>query len=300
MDWLNYHHLYYFWLVAREGSIAGAAKQLQLANPTISKQLQQLESSFKEKLFKRVGRNLVLTEFGQKVFGYAQEIFTVGRELQDEVRGRPTGRPMRFIVGIPDVLPKLICFRLLRPIFEISEDIQIVCHEGRYDELMTDLAAHRLDVVISDAPASPTLNVRLFNHLLGECGISFFAKPEMAAKYRRKFPHSLHGAPMLLPTEKTVLRRELEQWFDVTGIRPQVVGEFEDTALMKVFGQDGLGLFPAPSAIKLAVSRQYRVSVVGHTEEVRERYYAISVERRIKHPAVVAICEAARGSLFPS
>ena len=298
MDSLNYHHLYYFWLVAREGSIARAAEQLQLAHPTISKQLHQLESSFQDKLFDRVGRNLVLTDFGQTVFRYAEEIFSVGRELQDAVQGRPSGRPLRFEVGIPDVLPKLVAHRLLGPAFRLSEDIHLVCHEGKHEKLLAELAVHRLDIVFSDAPVSPTVSVRAFNHLLGECGLSFFGTPELASKYRRKFPSSFEGAPFLMPSDQTAVRRDLEQWFYTQEIRPRIVGEFEDTALMKVFGQDGIGLFPAPSVIEKEVCRQYKVRVIGRTDAVRERYYAISVERRLKHPAVIAICAAARDKVF--
>ena len=298
MDWLNYHHLFYFWKVAREGSIARAAEQLHLAHPTISKQLRQLEAALGDKLFERVGRNLVLTEFGQTVFGYAEEIFIVGRELQDAIRGRPRGRPLQFVVGMPDVLPKLIAHRLLKPAFEISEPIHLVCHEVRYDDLLAELAVHRLDIVLSDSPMSPTVNVRAFSHLLGESGLSFFAKADLATKYRRRFPASLDGAPLLMPTEKTAVRRDLNQWFNTEDIRPAIIAEFEDTALMKVFGQDGVGLFPAPTVIEKEVCRQYRVRVAGRTDAVRERYYAISVERRLKHPAVVAICKTARKNLF--
>ena len=298
MDWLNYRHLYYFWLVAREGSISRAAEHLHLAHPTISKQLHQLESSFKDKLFDRVGRNLVLTEFGQTVFRYAEEIFSVGRELQDAVQGRPSDRPLRFAVGMPDVMPKLIAHRLLKPAFELSEDVHVICYEGRHDEMIAELAVHRLDIVLSDAPVSPTVHVRAFNHLLGECGLTFFAKADLAVKYRRKFPSSLDGAPLLLPTEQTALRRDLEQWFYNENIRPKVIGEFDDTALMKVFGQEGLVLFPAPEVIEKEVCRQYSVRVVGRIDAVRERYYAISVERRLKHPAVLAICAAAREKIF--
>ena len=298
MDWLNYHHLYYFWLVAREGSIARAAEQLHLAHPTISKQLHQLEASFEDKLFDRVGRNLVLTEFGQTVYRYAEEIFSVGRELQDTVQGRPVGQPLKFEVGLHDVIPKLIAHRLLAPAFQLGEAVRIVCREGKHEELLAELAVHRLDIVFSDAPVSPTASVRAFNHLLGECGLSFFATTELASKYRRKFPKSLDGAPLLVPAETTAVRRDIEQWFYTGDIRPRIVGEFADTALMKVFGQDGIGLFPAPSVIEKEVCRQYKVRVVGRTEAVRERYYAISVERRLKHPAVLAICEAARDKIF--
>ena len=298
MDWLNYHHLYYFWLVAREGSIARASQQLHLAHPTISKQLHQLESSFEEKLFDRVGRNLVLTDFGQTVFRYAEEIFSVGRELQDAVQGRASGRPLRFEVGIPDVLPKLVAHRLVKPAFGLSDEVHLICREGKHDELLAELAVHRLDILLSDSPVSPTVHVRAFNHSLGECGLTFFAKADLAAKYRRKFPTSLSGAPMLVPADRTAVRRDLEQWFYDKELRPKIIGEFEDTALMKVFGQDGTGLFPAPTVIEKDICRQYAVRVVGRIDEVREHYYAISVERKLKHPAVVAICEAAREQLF--
>lgn len=199
---------------------------------------------------------------------------------------------------MPDVLPKLVCYRLLKPAFEMSDEIQMVCHESRHDELMAELAVHRLDLVLSDAPISPTVNVRAFNHLLGECGITFLGKASLATKYRRGFPKSLDGAPVLLPTTKTVVRRDIDQWFHSIDVWPKIVGEFEDSALMKVFGQDGLGLFPVPSAIEDEVSRQYSVRIVDRVDAVRERYYAISVERRLKHPAVVAICESARNRLF--
>ena len=298
MQWLNYHHLYYFWLVAREGSISRAAEQLHLAHPTISKQIQQLEISLGSKLFDRVGRNLVLTEFGQTVFRYAEEIFSLGRELQDAIKGRPSVRRLQFIVGMPDVMPKLIAHELLKPAFELPDDVHVVCHEGRHDEMLAELAVHRLDIVLSDAPVSTTLRVRVFNHLLGECGLTFFATPDLAKKYRRKFPTSLTGAPLLVPTDRTAVRRDLEQWFDAENIHPEIVGEFEDSALMKVFGQDGRGLFAASTVIEKEVCRQYSVRVVGRIDAVRERYYAISVERRLKHPAVLAICDTAREKIF--
>lgn len=298
MDWLNYHHLYYFWLVAREGGISRAADQLQLAHPTISKQIHQLESALGDKLFQRAGRRLVLTEFGQEVFRYADEIFSVGRELQDAVQGRSGSRPLRFEVGITDVVSKLVVYRLLNPAFQLGKAVHVVCREGGHDELLAELAVHRLDIILSDAPVGPTAKVRAFNHLLGECGSSFFASAELAAKYRRRFPRSLEGAPLLLPTEQTAVRRDLEQWLYSEDLRPVVVGEFQDTALMKVFGQDGVGLFTAPTVIEKEVCRQYKVRVVGRIDAVRERYYAISVERRLKHPAVVAICGVARDKIF--
>lgn len=298
MTWLNYHHLLYFWTVAQVGSIARAAEQLHLARPTVSTQLKQLEKSLGDQLFEQVGKRLVLTDFGELVFRYADEIFTTGNELQEALRGNLPSRPSKFVVGIPDVLPKLITFRLLRPALEMQDTVHLVCNEGKIDNLLADLAVHRLDLVLADAPVSPTVNVKAFNHLLGDCGVTVLATPEVARKYRKGFPRSLNGAPMLLPAEKTSVRRSLDQWFQLNDIHPQIVAEFEDSALLKVFGQSGLGLFPAPMAIEREIKQQYRVASVGRLDEVRERFYAISVERRLRHPAVVAISEAAKERLF--
>ncbi len=298
MEWLNYHHLLYFYTVAREGSIAKACRKLLLAQPTISGQLRQLEESLGEKLFVRAGRGLALTEMGQLVYRYAEEIFGLGRELQDVLKGRPRGRPMRLLVGISDMVPKLIAYRILQPVLSMDEPVQLVCQEDTPDRLMADLADHRLDVVLSDAPFSPTTRVRAFNHPLGSCGVTLFCASAMAARYRKEFPASLDGAPFLLPLEGSTLRRALEQWFDVQRIRPKLVGEFKDSALMMTFGQARAGLFAAPSAIEQQVREHYKVSVVGRTNDVVERFYAISVERKLKHPAVVAISEAARDKLF--
>ncbi len=298
MKWLNYHHLLYFWVVAREGSIARACEHLDLAQPTISSQLRKLEKSLGEKLFKRVGRNLVLTEAGTVVFRYADEIFTLGRELTDVLGGRPSGSPVKFTVGVPDVLPKLITCRLLEPALRMPEEVQLTCVEGRLQDLLSDLAVHRLDIVLSEAPMPPTFNIRAYSHLLGECGVSLFGTADLARKLRRRFPNSLEDAPILLPVRTTTLRRSLDLWFESNDIRPTITGEFDDSALLKAFGQAGLGVFAAPSAIASEICRQYRVRVIGELPEIHERFYAISVERRLKHPAVVALSEAARSELF--
>lgn len=298
MEWINYHHLLYFWVVAREGSIARACEELRLSQPTISGQLRALEDSFGDKLFTRSGRSLKLTEFGNLVYRYAEDIFTLGRELNDVVKGRPVGSMMRFVVGVADVVPKLVAYQLLRPALNLSAPVHIVCREDKSDRLLGELAMNGLDLVISDAPVGPAVKVRAFNHVLGESGISFMATGELAATHRRRFPKSLNGAPMLLPTTNTMLRRLLDQWFDSQEIRPIIAGEFEDSALLKVFGQNGYGVFPVPTIIEAEVARQYKARVVGRTVDVRETYYAISVERRIKHPAVVAIAEGARGKIF--
>ena len=299
MAWLNYHHLHYFWVVAREGSIARASGQLNLAQPTISGQLHALEEALGEKLFTRVGRNLVLTEVGRVVFRYADEIFTLGRELMDTLQGHPTGRPLRLVVGVTDVLPKLIAYRLLEPALHLATPVHIICREGKLDRLLAELVVYELDVVLSDAPSGTLNRVRAFNHLLGECGVlAFRHNPARRHKYRPGFPASLHGAPFLLPTDNTMIRRALERWFEATDIRPHVVGEFEDSALLSVFGQTSLGIFAAPSVIETEVQQQYGVEIIGRLDEVRESFYAIAVERKLKHPAIVALSEAARQTLF--
>ena len=298
MEWLNYHHLLYFWVVACHGSVTRAAAELRLAQPTVSTQLRTLENMLGEKLFARTGRRLVLTDVGRLVFRYADEIFGLGRELLETVKGRPTGQPMRLTVGIADAVPKLIAYRLLGPALTGAEPVRIICREDKPDRLLAQLAVHGLDLVLSDAPIGPTTKVRAFNHLLGECGVTFFAAPALARTCRRGFPRSLGGAPMLLPTDNTALRRSLDDWFESEDIRPRVASEFEDSALLMAFGQAGMGLFPAPSAIERQVRSQYGVVVVGRLDTVRERFYAISGERRLKHPAVVAISEAARQRVF--
>jgi LysR family transcriptional activator of nhaA len=298
MDWLNYHHLLYFWVVAREGSVAKACKQLHLAQPTISGQIRSLEKSLKTALFERSGRNIVLTDAGRTVYRYADEIFSLGRELQETLRSRPTGRAVRFVVGVVDALPKLVVHRLLEPALRLPEEVHVTCIDGTPDQLMAQLTLHELDLVLSDIPSNPRLGIRVFNHVLGECGVTFFGKEALAKQYGKGFPESLHGAPFLMPANNAALRRSLDQWFDARDIRPKIRGEFSDSALLKAFGQFGDGLFAVHSAIEDDVKRMYRVEVVGREESIRETFYAVSVEKRLKHPAVVAISEAARTKLF--
>ncbi len=293
MEWLNYHHLYYFWMVAKEGTIARACQKLLLAQPTISGQLRQFEESLGEKLFIKSGRNLVLTEIGQVVYRYADEIFSVGRELQDVLRGRPQGRPARFLVGISDVMPKWIVFRVLEPVLKMSEPVHLICHEDDTENLLLRLAAHQLDMVLTDAPVTAPSRARAFNHELGSSGISFCATPELAARYRRNFPKCLDSAPFLLPIEGSAMRRSLEQWFDHHQIRPSIVGEFQDSALLKVFGQAGAGVFAIASAVEKDVEVHYGCRTISRTREIVERFYAVSLERRLKHPAVVMVSKAA-------
>jgi LysR family transcriptional activator of nhaA len=298
MEWLNYHHLLYFWVVAREGSIARACQELHLAQPTISSQLRALEDNLGEKLFARAGRGLALTETGQLVYEYAEEIFGLGRELTDVLKGRPRGRPMRVAVGISDLIPKLIAYRILQPSGALAEPVQLVCYEDQPDRLLFDLAAHRLDLVLTHMPAGTSVPVRVFNHRLGSCGVSLFATAALAARYQKGFPSRLDGAPFLLPLAKSASRRALDQWFAAQRIRPQIVGEFQDNALIGAFGQAGTGIFAAPSAIEQEVKRIYRVRVIGRLDSVIEEFYAVSPERKIKHPAVAAITETARSQLF--
>jgi LysR family transcriptional activator of nhaA len=298
MEWLNYHHLLYFWSVAREGGISKAAEKLRLSQPTISAQVRLLEDAIGEPLFQRQGRTLVLTDVGRLVYRYADEIFGIGRELMETLRGRPAGRPLQLLVGVVNVVPKLVVYRLLRPATAGTEAVHLICREDNVEQLVAQLATHALDVVIADTPAPPQLRVKVFNHLLGESETAFFAPARQAAQLKRGFPRSLHDAPMLLPTNNTALRRGLDEWFDKQGLRPRVVGEFEDSALMKVFGHSAGVAFPAPAVIERDVCRFYDVRVAGRTAAVRERYYAISAERRLKHPGVLAITSAAREQLF--
>lgn len=298
MEWVNYHHLFYFWLVVREGSLARASAELRLAQSTVSKQIHQLEEMLGHALFTRSGRRLALTESGRVVFRYADEIFGLGREMLDTLRDRPVGKPLRVTVGIADVVPKLVAERVLAPALALAEPVRLICREDKPDRLLADLALHELDVILTDVPATPDVKVRAFNHLLGESEVGFFGREDLASKYRRGFPASLAGAPMLLPTENTVLRRSLDQWLDANDVRPNIVGEFEDSALLKAFGLRGAGVFPASMAVAREVEEQYQVKAIGKVPNVRERLYAVTVERRIKHPAVVAICEAAKAVVF--
>ena len=295
---INYKHLHYFWAVAKEGSIARASERLNLTPQTISGQLSLLEEHLGEALFTRVGRNLELTETGRLVLSYADEIFSLGGELEEMVHNLPDGRPLLFKVGVTDVVPKSIAYRLLAPALQLPEPVRIVCREGAINDLLADLAVHRIDLVIADGPIPPGVNVRGFNHQLGDCGITFFAVPRLARKLGKNFPHSLNGAPLLMPGEMTMVRSRLMLWLDGLHIHPRIIGEFDDSALMKVFGRAGSGVFIAPTPTAEEVEKQYGVVSIGQTDEVREQFYAISVERKISHPAVAAITETAREWLF--
>ncbi|MFZ4574820.1 MAG: transcriptional activator NhaR [Phycisphaerales bacterium] len=298
MDKLNYHHLQYFWAVAKHGGVAEACERLHVAQPTISGQLRQLEASLDRKLFERIGRRLELTDAGREVFRYADEIFSIGAELSESLRGKTGVRAMVLNVGVADVLPKLVVHRLLLPALGTPESIRLVCAEGKSTDLIGRLAVHELDVVLTDAPLPPSVSVRAYSHELGRSGVTLFAAPALAARLARGVPESLDGAPFLLPMEGSLSRRLLDQWFAEHGVAPRVVAECADSALLKVFGQEGKGVFAAPTVIEREVIAQYGVKRVARLDGVHENFFAISIERRVRHPGVQLITSSARERLF--
>ena len=298
MRHLNYNHLLYFWTVAREGSIANATKVLHLTPQTISGQLKLLEDSVGEPLFSRAGRGLVLTEFGHLVFQYADEIFSLGEELSVRLKSNEAGMPASLKVGITNSIPKLIAMRILQPAINGPVSVRLVCKEGSLETLLGDLAVHQLDMIISDCAIPPGMNVKAFSHSLGASDIGFFVKNSMARRYQGKFPGSLHDAELLMPTTSNPIRRGLEDWFEKLDISPKFVAEFEDSALMKAFGEEGTGIFPSPEVIKDEVELMYKCRMLGKANGVKEFYYAISPERKLKHPVVLDVIESARLNLF--
>ncbi len=298
MEWLNYHHLFYFWTTAREGSVTRAAERLRLAQPTLSAQIRSLEAALGVRLFEKQGRGLAMTEAGRTAFRYADSIFGLGQELQDALAGRTGGSRPILAVGISDALAKLMVRTLLEPALHLPEPIRLLCREDRTDRLLAQLSLHELDLVLSDLPLPPNSGVKAFSHLLGECGVQIFGSASLVKAHPGAFPRCLNGAPFLLPPEGTALRRGLDQWFELEGVHPRIVGEFDDSALMKSFGQRGLGFFAAPATLAAEIQRQYQVKRLGAAERVRERVYALTLDRRIRHPAVVAISESARSRVF--
>ena len=298
MRHLNYSHLQYFWTVAREGSIAKAAEVLSLTPQTISGQLKMLDDAVGQPLFNRVGRRLVLSEMGRVVYEYAEEIFTVGAELASVVRGHQRSGPTSLAVGIVSSMPKLIAERIVAPAIMAEQSVRVRCHEASLEQLLSELAVHRLDIVLSDQPVPDGLNIKAYNHRLGESGMSFFAQRSRTRRYRGRFPASLMDAPMLLPSPNSALRRRLDDWFETYEIFPRIVGEFDDSALLKAFGEAGAGIFAGPTVIAEEICRMYRMSVIGETDEIEERYYAISPERKLKHASVIMITDMARSDLF--
>ncbi|TCS39667.1 LysR family transcriptional activator of nhaA [Paucimonas lemoignei] len=292
---LNYRHLYFFWVVAKEGSITQAAERLGLAIQTISTQLGLLEQSLGKSLFAPQGRRLVLTEAGRLALRYADQIFLLGEQLQEALSDSEIGRTMRLTVGLSDSLPKLIASRVLQAALRLPEKIKLVCYEDRFETLLGDLSVHKLDVVLADRPVQSGTTLRVFSHLLGESDIMLFGVANLAEKYRPGFPDSLNGAPLLLPTRNNAIRGRIDHWFETQNLRPDIVGEFDDNALLNTFGRSGMGLFPAPSALATDVAAQFDAAPVGSLQNVHEQFYAISNERKIKHPAVEAIIAAIHG-----
>lgn len=297
MDWLNYHHLRYFYIVAREGSLKRASERLNVSQPSISAQVAALEAALGEKLFRRAGRGKMLTDVGQTVLGYAEEIFALGQELLSSVKGQGSGRVLRLQVGVVDSFPKLVANQILRPIFALQQPVQVICREGKLGDLLGQLLAHRLDVVLADEPAGGDLKVRAFNHRLGESTVTLCATPKLARALKPKFPASLHEAPALLPASNTALRRSLEKWFESIKVRPRVVAEFEDLALMKALAADGKGFIAVPTAALGEAGRLYDFVPLGLAGQCKEVFYAISVERRLSHPGVVEITRTAQDAL---
>ena len=294
IEWLNYHHLRYFWTVAKEGSLARAAAKLHVSQSSISEQIRELESAFGENLFRREGRNNKLTAAGRLVFGYAEEIFALGRELMNAVKQRPGAKAFRLYVGVADSLPKLVTNEILKPLFAMPQTAHVICREGKMEDLLAQLAAHRLDIVLADEPASSSTNFKTYNHSHGETGTTFCAEKKLAAKLKRNFPQSLNDAPALLPTENTSLRRALETWFREQQIQPRIVAEFEDLALMQVMAAEGRGFIALPSVAVNDAVGHYGFQAIGRTEKCRVQFHAITAERRIAHPAVALITSPAR------
>ncbi len=295
---LNFHHLHLFRTVARAGTLARAAAELRLTEPTVSTQIKALEQQFGQPLFSRSSRRLQLTEAGQTALRYADDIFSLGDELSQSMAGATGDRPRRFLVGIADVVPKMIAYRLIEPALRIPEGIALQCTDDTPERLVAALSVHALDLLITDAPVTPAAHVQAFNHLLGESGTTIFGTPDLATRYRPNFPASLQGAPLLLSLRASTVRRGMDAWFQQQDVRPAVTGEFADSALMKVFGQNGHGLFAAPTVLESEIQVQHGVEVVGRLDSVKQQFYAISAERRMEHPAVTAIARGARTRIF--
>lgn len=295
---INFRHLYYFWVVAKEGSITRAAERLDVAVQTISAQLSLLEQSIGKALLAPQGRRLVLTEAGRIALGYADQIFLLGEQMQEVLAESDIGQIMRLTVGVSDSMPKLIASRLLEVALRLPQKVKLVCHEDDFESLLGDLSVHKLDVVLTDRPVPSGTTLRVFSHLLGESGVTLFGVPELADRYRPGFPSSLRGAPLLLPTRNHAIRGRLDHWFEVHEVRPDVVGEFDDNAMMNTFAHHGLGLFPASGALEAEAKSEFGAVPVGELSGVREQFYAISNERKIKHPAVEAILNASHGAIF--
>jgi LysR family transcriptional regulator, transcriptional activator of nhaA len=297
MEWLNYHHLYYFWVVAKEGSITRGSERLSLSEPTISAQISAFEKSLGHQVFNRIGHRLVLTDTGEVVFRYAQRIFTIGQELSDVLAGRLSSEPIHCVIGVVETIPKFVVSWLLESLLAAHVRVKLVCREGPIEQLAAQLAIRAVDVVVSDTPIPQNPKWELYPHILGEPPISLFGIGRLAERYRKGFPRSLTGAPFLLPTSPSFLRQSMEEWFALEHIRPEIVGEFDDMATLFAFGQAGGGIFPASAVIAKELTKEYRVHVVGHLENLRLRFFAFTASPEPKHPAVVTMLESAKKRL---
>lgn len=297
MEWLNYHHLRYFWTVAKEGSLSRAAQKLHVSQPSISEQIRELESALGEKLFRREGRNNKLTDAGQMVLGFADEIFALGGEMMNAVQHRPGSKTLRFHVGVVDSFPKLVTNEILKPVFSLPQAVHLICREGKMEDLLAQLAAHRLDLVLADEPPSSSASFKTFNHPLGDTGATFCAEKKLATRLKGNFPKSLNGAPALLPAETTPFRRAIEAWFRGHEIQPRVVAEFEDLGLMKVMAAEGRGFIAVPTVALDEAVKRYGFQIIGQAKNCRIRFHAITTERRISHPAATAITARAKAEL---
>jgi len=296
---LNYKHLHYFHTVAKSGAINRAADKLHLTPQTLSGQISVFEKRLGVALFRRTGRRLELTDAGRTALTYADEIFNVGAELEESLQNRLAARVHPFRVGIADAVPKAIAYQLLAPALTLAEPVKLVCKEDRLEELAAELSVHRLDMVLADRPLPSNMDIKGYSHPLGECGIAFLAAKRVAQTLHGDFPACLDSAPLLIPGEDSALRVPLLRWLEKKGVAPRIVGEFDDSALMSAFGQAGAGVFPVPLTTARRVMKQYQVIEMGRTLDIRERFFAISVERRLSHPAVLAVSEAARRSFEP-
>lgn len=298
MQGLNYHHLMYFWVVAREGSITRAGEVLAVAQPTISGQLHALEDSLGEKLFERVGRGLQLTGVGRVVYRYADEIFALGRELQETLAQQPTGRPLRFAVGVSDALPRRLAFQLLAPLLGDEQPLYLVCRRDRHDRLLAALEAHELELMLTEQPLDPAANKRAHAHRLGECDVTLLGTPALLATLRGETAGSLHGAPFLLPGQGSALHHSLRAWFVRTGVQPAVQLECDDGALLKLFAQEGRGLFAAPTVSAAEIAREHQLEALQRVPSVRTTFYAIAPARKLTHPVVGRLFATVRPELF--
>lgn len=295
---LNYKQLYYFWNVAKAGSITRAAERLHLTPQTISGQLAELERALNTDLFRRIGRRLELTAAGKLALSHADEIFQIGNELEQMLLSGAGSREQSFRVGVADAVPKSLAYQLLAPAMTLAEPVRLICYEDKLERLFAELAIHQLDLVIADRPLPSELGVKGYNHTLGRCTITFYGMPALAARYRPNFPQSLYGAPLLLPGDKAAVQAPLTRWLNEQQVQPHIVGQFDDSALMKAFGKVGAGIFPAPTILSDEISEQYGAEIIGCAQGVMVSYYAISIERKLTHPAVMAVSQAARQSLF--